>query len=245
MAANGYPANGQEPTMSDVMAMLKAINSKVGGDRSLSRSPRPRTKDPDAPPPLAPLDGSWASTTVIERVLYPRAQIEERVNQLAKKISEDYAGSKEDGFVMVGLMAGVYMFMADLSRNITVPHQVDFIAAGSYGLGTISSANVKIKKDLEQPIEGKDVLLIDEMCDSGRTMACLKRLLMDRGANSVKVCVLLNKASRREAEVDLDYVGWVCEDEFLVGYGMDWSQRFRSLPDICVVRKSAYQKAGA
>merc|ERR1712110_23790 len=114
-------------------------------------------------------------------------------------------------------------FMADFTRNLTVPHQVDFVAASSYGLAAVSSADVKIKKDLDGPIHGKDVLILDEMCDTGRTMACLKQLFLDRGARSVRVCVLLDKASRREVKVDLDYVGFECEDEFLVGYGMDWS----------------------
>merc|ERR1712032_1072811 len=98
------------------------------------------------------------------------------------------------------------------------------------------------KKDLEAPIQGKDVLLVDEMCDSGNTMASLKKLFQDRGAKSVRACCLLDKVARRTAQVKVDYVGFECEDEFLVGYGMDWAQRFRSLPDVCVVKKSAYQK---
>lgn len=130
--------------------------------------------------------------------------------------------------------------MADLCRELTIPHTCDFIVASSYGLGTVSGADVKIKKDLDGAINGKDVLLLDEMCDSGRTMASLQQLLQSRGARSVKTCVFLDKASRRSADVYLDYVGFECEDEFLVGYGMDWSRRFRTLPDICVVAKAAY-----
>lgn len=246
-------ASKPEPTMKDVMDMLNTINGKMRReDRSPPPSPaarkrckpspsmRPSPCDPDQLP-LEPLNGSWASADVIERVMYSRSQLKQRVKEMAKEISMAYAGSTEESFVVVGLMAGVYMFMADLSRDIEVPHQVDFVACSSYGLSTISSANVKIKKDLDNPIEGKDVLLVDEMCDTGRTMACLKELMIDRGAKSVKVCVLLDKHERREAEIALDYVGWKCEDEFLVGYGMDWSHRFRSLPDVSVVRKAAYQ----
>mmetsp|Transcript_42895 Transcript_42895/g.66814 ORF Transcript_42895/g.66814 Transcript_42895/m.66814 type:complete len:125 (+) Transcript_42895:3-377(+) len=123
-----------------------------------------------------------------------------------------------------------------------IPHRIDFMSVSSYGLEAVSSANVKIKKDLDSSVEGKHVVIVDEMCDTGRTMACLKAMLLERGAKTVSVCVFLDKAERREAEVKLDYVGYVCEDEFLVGYGMDWSMRFRSLPDICVVRRSAYAK---
>lgn len=191
--------------------------------------------------PRVPLTGSWASEEVIERVLYTSTELQKRVAELAEQISKDYTDkATEEDFVVVGIMNGVYMFMADLSRSLTVPHRVDFISCSSYGLGTIASDNVKIKKDLEEPIEGKHVLLVDEMCDTGRSMACVKQLFMDRGAKSVKVCVMLNKAERRNADIHLDYVGWCCPDEFLVGYGMDWSHRFRSLPEIAVVRRSAY-----
>lgn len=249
MAGNG------EPTLKDVMELLNVMNNKMSNrdrhdSRGLSSSPvpkrlKPAPSDPGQRPP-APLTGSWASSDVIERVLYSRTDLDKRVGELAKEISADYASTAtEDGFVVIGLMAGVYMFMADLTRNLTVPHEVEFMSVSSYGLGTVSSANVKIKKDLEKPIEGKDVLLVDEMCDTGRTMACLKNLLEDRGAKSVKVCVLLDKAERREAEIHLDYTGWICEDSFLVGYGMDWSHRFRSLPEVAVVRRSAYEKKPA
>merc|ERR1712194_766369 len=120
------------------------------------------------------------------------------------------------------------MFMADFTRGLATPHQVDFMAVSSYGLGTSSSADVKIKKDLDCPVAGKDVLLLDEMCDSGNTMASLRQLMEDRGAKSVKVCVLLDKYERRSASVQLDFVGFQCPDEFVVGYGMDWASRFRS-----------------
>merc|ERR1712032_576396 len=204
---------------------------------------RLKTNDSDAVArPSNPSCGSWGSEAVIERVLFSREQIEARVSEMAAQVSKDFAGATEDSFVVIGLLAGCYMFMADFTRKLTIPHQVDFVAASSYGLGTTSSANVKIKKDLDSPIEGKHVLLLDEMCDTGRTMVCLKSLLQDRGAKSVKVCVLCDKAVRREVEIGLEYVGFTCPDEFVVGYGMDWSERFRSLGDICIVRKSAYTK---
>lgn len=246
----GYPAaNDSEVTLKDVMELLKTIDGKVsaGGDKlsapddSAARKPTTDFGSPQVRPANAP-PVSWADPAVIERVMYTKDQIVKRVEELAASVSVDYSNAVENEFVVVGLLAGVYMFMGDFTRHLTVPHQVDFVAASSYGLAAVSSADVKIKKDLDTPISGKDVLILDEMCDTGRTMASLKQLLLDRGAKSVRVCVMLNKATRREVEVQLDYVGFECEDEFLVGYGMDWAHRFRSLPDICVVAKSAYMK---
>jgi len=137
-------------------------------------------------------------------------------------------------------MDGVFMFLADLSRKIDTPHTVDFIAASSYGLGTVSSGNVKIKKDASMPLAGKHVLVVDEICDSGRTLASLKILVQQRNAASVKTCVLLDKVSRREADIRPDYVGAVCPDEFVVGYGMDWGGKLRSLPFVGVVKRELY-----
>merc|ERR1712194_324618 len=179
--------------------------------------------------PNEPLTGSWASKDVLERTMYTRSQIEGRVREMAKKISADYPKSTEETLAIIGLMSGCYMFMTDLSRELEVPHRVDFISVSSYGMEAVSSANVKVKKDLDLPVAGKDVILVDEMVDTGRTMACLVQWILDKGAKSVKVCVLLNKHERREVEgLTLDYCGWDCADEFLVGYGMDWSHRFRS-----------------
>lgn len=241
---------GAEPTLRDVMALLKSIEGKVVNQPPPSPNLRPASapqRDRSASakrPRLSSSEnciGSWASSAVIERVLFPHDKIMRRVRELAAEVSAAYEDASEESFVVVGLLSGVYMFMADFTRELKVPHQIDFIAASSYGLSTVSSANVKIKKDLDAPIVGKDVLILDEMCDSGRTMACLKQMFHDRGAKSVRACVLLNKAERRAVEdLHLDYVGFECEDEFLVGYGMDWAQRFRSLKDVSVVKRSAY-----
>lgn len=234
--------NGADPSMKDVMEMLNKINNKIDKRQNPEPPPSPAKRPRPDPMAPAPLSGSWASSDVIERVLYKQCEVRKRVEELARQISLDYVDATEDSFVVVGLMAGVYMFIADLSRGIQVPHMIDFASVSSYGLETISSANVKIKKDTDQPVEGKDVLIVDEMCDSGRTLACVKKLFQDRGAKSVKTCALLDKHERREAEIHLDYVGFKCEDHFVVGYGMDWANRFRSLADIVIVRKSAYQK---
>lgn len=243
-------ADGAEPTLRDVMALLRDISGKVGAKQASQPIEEPEAKrarhGPKSPRLTAsvPPGTSWACPTVIEKVLYKKEQIQQRVTELAAQVSADYTSATEDSFVVVGVLSGVYMLMADFTRRLTVPHQIDFIAASSYGLGTVSSANVKIKKDLEAPIAGKDVLVLDEMSDSGRSMACIKKMFQDRGARSVRCCVLLNKAARRaeEVDLDLDYVGFECPDEFVVGYGMDWANRFRSLEEIAVVRRSAYEK---
>ena len=181
---------------------------------------------------------SWAKAVLAPEVLFSERDLEVMIESLAQQITRDY-GDKED-LVVVGLLDGVFMFVADLSRKIDTPHTVDFIAASSYGLGTVSSGNVKIKKDSSLPVTGKHVLIVDEMCDSGRTMASLKVLMEQRNAKSVKTCVLLDKVSRRVEDVRPDYVGAVCPDEFVVGYGMDWGGKYRSLPFVGVVRKELY-----
>ena len=181
---------------------------------------------------------SWAKAVLSPDVLFSERDLETMIDSLAAQISRDY-GDGED-LVVVGLLDGVFMFLADLSRKIDTPHTVDFIAASSYGLGTVSSGNVKIKKDSSFPLAGKHVLIVDEMCDSGRTMASLKELMKQRQVKSVKTCVLLDKVSRRTEDIRPDYVGAVCPDEFVVGYGMDWGGKYRSLPFVGVVRKELY-----
>ena len=180
---------------------------------------------------------SWAKAVLAPDVLFSERDLETMIDSLAAQITRDYG---DEELVVVGLLDGVFMFLADLSRKIDTPHTVDFIAASSYGLGTVSSGNVKIKKDSSFPLAGKHVLIVDEMCDSGRTMASLKELMKQRQVKSVKTCVLLDKVSRRTEDIRPDYVGAVCPDEFVVGYGMDWGGKYRSLPFVGVVRKELY-----
>jgi len=176
-----------------------------------------------------------------DEVLFTDEELKVAVTKLAKQINRDYAHiSSDEELVLMGLLTGVFMFQADLCRQITVPHQVDFVVASSYGGATISAGNVKIKKDSNNPVKGKHVILVDEMCDSGRTMACLQALMKSRDAKSVKSCVMFDKQARRVVDIECDYVGLDCPDEFVVGYGMDWGERFRSLAHVCVVKSSAY-----
>lgn len=183
---------------------------------------------------------SWAAPVLTKEALYTEDDVEQMVRRLAADISRAYADVSEP-LVLVGLLDGVFVFLADLSRRITVPHEVDFVAASSYGSATVSSGNVRIKKDATGSVQGKHVLIIDEMCDSGRTLASLAALFSDRNTASVRTCVLLDKVSRRVVDVKPDFVGSVCEDHFVVGYGMDWGGKYRSLPFVGVVRPELYR----
>lgn len=166
-------------------------------------------------------------------VLYDEKQISHRIRQLGEQINADYAG-KEIRMICV-LKGGVY-FMTELSKMITVPVSIDFMCVSSYGSNTVSSGNIKIKKDLDESIEGKDVLVVEDIVDSGRTLACLLQLLKERGAASIKLCTLLDKPERREVPVNIDYNGFVIPDAFVVGYGLDYDQKYRNLPYIGVVK---------
>ncbi|KAJ1462076.1 phosphoribosyltransferase-like protein [Pelagophyceae sp. CCMP2097] len=181
---------------------------------------------------------AWARDVLEPEPLFTAEVLQRIVASLAAQISRDYG--PDDELVVVGLMDGAFIFLADLCRELSVPHNVDFICASSYGLGTVSSGNVKITKDASNSMAGKHVLIVDEMCDSGRTLASLRELLGQRNAKSVRTCVLLDKVSRRAVDVRPDYVGAVCPDEFVVGYGMDWGGKYRSLPFVGVVKRELY-----
>jgi hypoxanthine phosphoribosyltransferase len=199
------------------------------------RPPAPVPKLRLRPPPAS---HAWVASK-IDGVLYDEIDLMRMVKDLGARLNRDYEGKE---VVIVGLLTGVFMFMSDLVRQLNVKdHYIDFMAASSYGRKTISSGNVKILKDLNAPIEGKHVVLVDEMCDTGRTMACVRKLLMDRGAASVKTCVLLNKAARRAVEITPDYIGGECPDEFVVGYGMDFREQYRSLPFVATLSRSEYE----
>jgi hypoxanthine phosphoribosyltransferase len=168
------------------------------------------------PPPPARTEVRYADSKIEQR-LFTEEQVAVAVKDLGERISRDYAGEE---LIVVGLLTGVFMFMGDLVREITIPHVIDFMVVSSYGQSSVSSANVKIKKDLGMAVNGKNVLIVDEICDSGFTMASLKALLEDRGAK-VKTCVLLDKKARRNAPIDCDYIGLDCPDEFGTSESVD------------------------
>jgi hypoxanthine phosphoribosyltransferase len=167
-------------------------------------------------------------------VLLDAAKIAARVRELAAEISRDYQGRTPH---LVGVLKGAWVFMADLIRNLSIPCKVDFLGIASYGAGTISSGEVKITQDLDLSIEGRDVLIIEDILDTGRTFHYLQELLAAHAPRSLKLVTLLDKRSRRVVPVQADYVGFEIPDVFVVGYGLDFDQKFRHLPDVRYIPK--------
>ena len=166
------------------------------------------------------------------RVLVSEQDVDARIEELGKKISEDYAG-KQVHFICI--LKGSVFFMCELAKRITVPVTMDFMSVSSYGDGTKSSGIVKIAKDLDETLEGKDVIVIEDIIDSGRTLYYLLEVLQKRQPNSLRLCTLLDKPDRRVKDVKVDYVGFAIPDEFVVGYGLDYAQKYRNLPYIGIV----------
>jgi hypoxanthine phosphoribosyltransferase len=160
-------------------------------------------------------------------------EIRKRVARLAGQISRDFAGRK---VLLVGILKGAFIFMADLARKMTIPAEMDFVRLASYGRGTVSSGKVRITKDLETPVKGKDVLIVEDIVDTGITLQYLSRRLKARRPRSLKTITLLDKPSRRKVRFQADYVGFAIEDQFVVGYGLDWNEKFRNLPGIYVIK---------
>lgn len=164
-------------------------------------------------------------------VMIAESEIKQRVKELGQQISADYKNSSNE-LVLVGLLRGSFIFMADLSRAIEVGHEVDFMTASSYGNSLNSNRDVKILKDLDEDINGKDVLIIEDIIDTGNTLTKVKEILQLRNPRSLAICTLLDKPSRREVPVEVKYIGFSIPDEFVVGYGIDYAQHYRHLPYI-------------
>ena len=162
-------------------------------------------------------------------VLLTQEQIWNRAKELGKEISNDFAGEE---LILVGTLKGAVVWMADLMKTITLDTKIDFISASSYGSSTVSSGKVKIKKDIELDIEGKNVLIIEDIIDTGNTLKYLKEYFKEKKAKCVKICTLLDKPSRRTVDIKGDYVGFPIEDLFVIGYGLDYDQKYRNLPYI-------------
>jgi hypoxanthine phosphoribosyltransferase len=165
-------------------------------------------------------------------VLYSRDQIAERVQEMGAEISRDLNGEK---LVMVGVLKGAAFFLVDLSRAIQADATFDFVATSSYGVGQRSSGAVKLIKDLDQSIEGKNVLVVEDILDTGLTLAYLRKLFLQQKPKSLRIATLLDKPSRRIEKIDADYVGFSIPNLFVIGYGMDYGERYRNLPDICIL----------
>lgn len=176
---------------------------------------------------------------VLEKTLISEEEIKARVSELAKQIEKDYEGKAP---TMVGVLKGSIMFYTDLVRQINLPLTVDFMSISSYGAGVNSTGEVKIIKDIDGKIGGKDVIIVEDIIDSGYSMNCLLKLFATRSPKSVKVCALLDKPSRREIPVPIDYTGFQVANEFVVGYGLDYAGLYRNIPFIGVLKKEVYEK---
>lgn len=174
----------------------------------------------------------------VKDILFTSEQIFQKVKGLGQKISTDYSHSN---LLVVGVLKGASVFMSDLIRHISIPLEMDFIAASSYGQSTESSGVVKIVKDLDYSIEGKDVLIVEDIIDTGLTLHYLIENFKSRGANSLKICTLLDKPERRKIDIDVAYKGFDIPDVFIVGYGIDYGEKYRNLPYIASLRPEAYQ----
>ena len=175
----------------------------------------------------------------IEKVLVSEEEIQQRIQQLGAQIEADYAGKNP---LMICVLKGSILFFADLIRAIHIPLHIDFMAISSYGAGTTSSGEVKIIKDLDNRLDGRDVIIVEDIVDSGLTINYMTRLLHSRKPNSLRVCTLLDKPERRTVPAEVDYTGFSIENEFVVGYGLDYAQKYRNLPFIGVLKKEVYSK---
>src|SRR5919206_826456 len=169
----------------------------------------------------------------IGEILVQPDELQHRVRELGAEISRDYAGSKD--LLLIGVLKGAVFFLADLMRNIDIPCEVDFMAVSSYGSSTDSSGVVRILKDLDAPLEGRDVLIVEDIVDSGLTLQYLMRTLQTRGPASLEVCALLTKPERRKVEMPARYVGFEIPDKFAIGYGLDYAERYRNLPYVATL----------
>ena len=174
----------------------------------------------------------------IAEILYTEEQLAEIVKNIGRRISEDY---KDKNLFMVSVLKGSLIFMADLMRAIDIPCSIDFLSVSSYGNGTSTSGAVRILKDLDSTLEGRDVLVVEDILDSGVTLSFLLKNLSARQPRSIRLCTLLDKPERRKVDIRPDYVGAVVPDEFIVGYGLDYAEKYRNLPFIGVLKPEIYQ----
>ncbi|NPV54829.1 MAG: hypoxanthine phosphoribosyltransferase [Firmicutes bacterium] len=174
----------------------------------------------------------------LEGILLHEDEIKRRVEELGEQISRDYCGKE---LVVVGILKGALVFMADLVRRLSIPVVIDFVAISSYGAATKSSGAVRILKDLDAPVENKHVLIVEDIIDTGLTLSYLVENLRARKPLSVKICTLLDKPDRREINIRPDYNGFQIPDKFVVGYGLDYSEKYRNLPSVAVLKPRVYQ----
>ena len=173
----------------------------------------------------------------VEQILFTEEELKKRVAELGAAITADYAGKAP---VLASVLRGSYIFMADLSRQIKLPISIDFMSVSSYGAGTSSSGQVEIRKDLSDSIEGKDLIIVEDILDSGNTLYYLLDVLQARKPASIKICTLLDKPERRAKPIESDYCGFAIPDAFVVGYGLDYNEKYRNLPYIGILKPEVY-----
>ncbi len=175
----------------------------------------------------------------IREILISEEEIKLKVEEIGKRITKDY--SDKDNIVVIGILKGSLPFMADLIRAIKLPVEIDFMSVSSYGNGTETSGSIKIRKDIDRDIRDKNVIIAEDIIDSGVTLSNLIKLLYERAPKSVEICTLANKAERRIADIDVKYIGFDIPDEFVVGYGLDYAEKYRNLPYIGVLKREVYE----
>ncbi len=173
----------------------------------------------------------------MKEILFTEEQLSNKVAELGARITADYKGKNP---LIISVLKGSYIFMADLTRKIEIPCNIDFMVVSSYGSGTKTSGEVQIIKDIGQKIEGRDLIIVEDILDSGVTLSYLMKILKARGANTIRLCTLLSKPERHKVEVPIDYLGFEIPDEFVVGYGLDYAERYRNLPYIGILKPEVY-----
>lgn len=175
----------------------------------------------------------------IEKVLLTEEQIVKRVKEIGNEISNDYKGKD---LLIVGILKGSVMFASELIKNVTIPTEIDFMAVSSYGNSSETTGVVRILKDLDHSIEGKDIIIVEDIIDSGVTLDYLLKYLKARKANSIEIVTLLTKPARRKVDINVKYCGFEVPDEFLVGYGLDYAEKYRNLPYVGILKEEVYKK---
>jgi len=173
----------------------------------------------------------------IRKTIFTEDEIRLRIRELGDMISIDYADKSP---LLIGILKGCFVFLADISRQITLDCEIRFLTASSYGFSSVTSGNVKIEKDIDFEIEGRHVIIIEDILDSGVTLTALRDYISERRPASLKICALLDKPARRQVTINIDYLGFECPDEFVVGYGLDYAERYRNLPFIASLKPEIY-----
>lgn len=175
----------------------------------------------------------------IETILFDKDVLANKVHELGEQISKDYAGEE---VLLVGILKGASVFLSDLIRQISLPTYIDYMVVSSYGNSAETSGVVRIIKDLEDNIEGKNIIIVEDIIDTGLTLEYLRKNLLSRQPKSLKICTLLDKPARREKEMTIDYKGFEVPDDFIIGYGIDYAEKYRNLPFIGVLKREVYEK---